>query len=664
MTFRLLDAYVGWDAVTGKAPPLTGLDDPAGVRLPRRGPIPDGPSRDELLPWFPDPRLAPARPGLWYLLTGTSLLRREGCGAGFAPVRPAPPRDSGTPASPPASGPPDSGPLVGPVAVAASGHWLAVADRDRVLVWWRQGAELTGVTRRSAARIALAPDGTLVAADEDGTVLRSYAPDGHRRRTWTTGLAGRIDGLRIGPDHRVWLLTVSGAAGGRRILVADRIGATPVETNLAALTGALPPSTLASAVDAGFCLRRPETVGDDGSPDCYDWSGRSLPDAPADPSDPVAGEGELATGPLDSGLSRCRWHRVRVTADVPPGTSLQVSVAVTEDDGPAGLPHDGDWQHLPPGATDALLSGQPPGRYLYLRLRLTSDGTATPVVRRIRLDFPRRTSADLLPAAFREEPDADDFTERFLSLFDATLGDADRVVDRYPALLAGAAVPGELLPWLGGLLGLAFEAGWSDQVRRDLIAAAPRLYRTRGTPAGVREAVRIVCGVEPVIRELAAERRWLRLGVDGRLGVGHLFGRGRARMRVGGVLGGSPLHSAGDPYADPVREHAYRIRVWLPARPGRRPDLSGLARLVRQQSPAHTVAEVRGGGLGWVVGVRSVIGVDTTLAPLPPAVLGPAPGAEPLRLNRQSVLATRRRGNRRGITVGEQATVGVTTVVW
>ncbi|BBH69375.1 hypothetical protein ACTI_60600 [Actinoplanes sp. OR16] len=645
MTFRLLDAYVGWDP-SGE-PTLAGLDDPAGVRLPRLGPAPDGPGRDEVLPWFPDRRLAPAGRAAWYLLTGDAVRRRDGCSAGFAPVRSCGPQ------------------LREPVAVAACGHWLAVAGATGLLIWWREGDQVTGVAPGvRAARLAVAADGTVLAADATGTVLHAYAADGRPRYAWETGLDGRMEGIRFGRQGRVWLLTAE-TAGGResvRLWSAQRIGSPPGEAALADLAAELPPSTLAAVTGDGFCLNRPETVDTDAGTDCFDWRGEPATAAQSPAAADLAVEGELNTVALDSGIPRCRWHRVRVDADVPDGATAEVSVAATEDPGDAGLPHESDWQLLPAGATDALVD-QPPGRYLYLRLRLTSDGRATPLVRRIRLDFPRATSADLLPAAFREDPAADDFAERFLSLFDATVGDADRIIERYPALLDGRGVPGEVLPWLGGLLGLAFEAGWSEGVRRELIAAAPELYRRRGTPAGVSQAVRIVFGADPVIHELGAARAWMRLGTGGRLGVTHLFGRSRARMRVGSALAGAPLASQGDPYGDPLAEHAYRLRVQLPPTPGRRPDLDALARLVRSQAPAHTVAEVHGGGLGWVVGARSVVGVDTALVPLPPAVLGSA-AAEPLRLNRQSVLGPARRGPHRGIAVGERATVGTTTVVW
>jgi phage tail-like protein len=346
------------------------------------------------------------------------------------------------------------------------------------------------------------------------------------------------------------------------------------------------------------------------------------------------------------------------------GAAASIELVVSED----GQYEDTDWQTAPPGVTDFLVD-QPPGRFLTLRLRLSGDGTSTPVVRRIRLDFPRVTSADLLPPAFRQDPAADDFTERFLSLFDASLAELDRVIERYPALLDPAGVPDRALPWLAGLLGLSFEAGWDARTRRALLAAAPMLYRRRGTPWALKEAVRIVFGVTPVLDELATDRRWaqIRRAVDSTgpglpgpglpgLGAVRLFGRSSSRFRVGGsALGAAPLRAFGDPDSDPLTAHAYRFRVLLPAGSA---DENALRRLVERQAPAHTVGSVRLGGVGFVVGTQSAVGVDTAFVPLPPPVLG---GARPLRLNRDGVLRPGPQGARHGVSVGVVSAVGVHT---
>ncbi|AEM83797.1 phage tail protein I [Streptomyces violaceusniger] len=643
-TFRLLDAYVGWDEPTGGEPGVDGIvgfDDPAGLRLAHQGADPEGPTRSQLLPWFPGPRLAPGcGPCGWYLLVPGErrLLRRDRCSGAFTPVWP-PDCDPGPPRE--------------PVSVAARGHRLAVVESDRVLVWRREGEQLAGVIRAERPRwAALGPGDDVLVACQGGTDLRRFDSTGGFRGVLRTGAPGEVIGLRTGPERTVWLLTDD---GGRLGIHRGGHGRPFRPVTVDELAAALPPSGLTSADEDGFCLSEKGPEGPENV--CFTWQGR--PRDPAPPAtDAYVTSGSYLTTLIDSGISRCRWHRVRVDAEVPAGTAAAVEIVVSED----GRYEESDWQASAPGATDFLVD-QPPGRFLRLRLRLSGDGGSTPVVRRIRLDFPRVTSADLLPPAFREDPAADDFTERFLSLFDATLAQLDRVIERYPSLLDPAGIPDQALPWLAGLLGLSFEAGWDARTRRALLAAAPELYRRRGTPWALREAVRIVFGVTPVVDELATDRRWAWLrearqagGPAQGLGAVRLFGRSASRFRVGGTaLGAAPLRAFGTPDSDPFTVHAHRFRLLLPAGSA---DVAALRRLVERQAPAHTVGSVRTGGAGFVVGSRSTVGVDTAFVPLPAPVLG---GAHPVRLNRDGVLRPGPRGLRRGVGVGVVSAVGIQT---
>ncbi|MBO0871184.1 MAG: hypothetical protein J2P15_21740, partial [Micromonosporaceae bacterium] len=612
--------------------------------------------RQALLPWFPDPRLAPASAPAsatcpapaWYLVTGHALLRRDPCTGGWSPVG-------------------LSQPLHHPRAVAAAGHWLAATDHSGVSVWWREGDQLVAVLPEPDARlVALASNGVAYVARQDGTDLWRYRAGGAPAGVVPGPQPGRVAGLRIGGDRTLWLL-----AGDGQTLRLWRRGPCDhawQQATVAQLSAALPPSDLFRTWDGGFCLHCDDPCTAESADCCYTWQGERVEPPPPLPPNLVT-DGELDTVAVDSGLPRCRWHRVSVEAEVPAGSSVQVAVAVTEEPpAPDGgtVPGPTDWQQAPPGTLDFLIQ-QPPGRYLYLRLRLTGNGSVTPVVRRIRLDFPRLTSADLLPPGFREDPAADDFTERFLSMFDQSLAGIDRVIDRYPALLDSGGVPDEVLPWLGGLLGLAFEAGWDAQIQRQLLAAAPELYRRRGTAWAVGEAVRIVFGVQPVIEEQAAQRSFIRLSEAGRLGTVRLFGRSRARFRVGtSALSSAPVRSDGDPYEDPLRVDAYRFRVALPPHNPGPVDLPALGRLVASQAPAHTAATIHTGGLGWVVGVWSAVGVDTAFVALPAPVLGASTVDEnhQVRLGRHSVLAPSRRGPVMGMAVGQRSAVGLQSVSW
>ena len=285
-------------------------------------------------------------------------------------------------------------------------------------------------------------------------------------------------------------------------------------------------------------------------------------------------QGQLLTLAIDSGIPRCRWHRVRWQGSVPAGTTVSISVSTSDSPAPAaqgvadgiwaafapGRPHPVDWQRVD-NQRDFLIR-QPEGRYLFMRIRMTGDGRQTPRIRRMRLDFPRQTSLDQLPLVFRDTPEAEDFSERFLALFDSFLDDVDDQIARMPALLDVDGVPDGVLPWLGSFLDIAMDPAWDAARRRRLLQAAPRLYRMRGTVDGMRAAIRLVFDVDPVIREAANERAWGALGGVALGGGVRLFGPSQWRFRLDrSRLGRAPLRSVGQIELDPFSSVADQAPV-------------------------------------------------------------------------------------------------------
>ena len=662
--YRLLDHLVGWDQLDVCR--LTDPDDPDGIQLaPLRG---SGPGRGDFLPWLPDPRLAPGCGRCaWYLAAPRrGLLRRDPCG-GWQPAWPA-----GC----------DPGLTGRTRAIAARGHLLAAATEEAVYLWRREGEQLAAVIPGRVTALAIAPWGEILLARDGEADVSRYDLAGSWRGRIVTGMTGRVGALTTGralaPDGHCTIWALTDVGGTWQLWRGTRGSQAPFQqATRDDLAAAVDRTSLTAATDRGFCLTEPGPDGDLVTT-CFSWDAEHM-DGVSPGTATLQTAGQLLTRAIDSGQPRCRWHRVRVDADVPPGTSVLVAVSTSEEptpfgcrpwlpaqDCPPGPPNPDDWQDGGAASADFLVD-QPPGRYLYVRLRLAGNGTTTPVVHRIRLDFPRVTSASQLPAVYTQDPAAADFTERFLSLFDAAFEDADRAVERYPALLDSGGVPDEVLPWLGGLLGLSFDAGWDATVRRGLLAAAPELYRGRGTPTALRQVIKIVFGIDVAISELAADRNWAGLRQSSRLGSLRLFSLSRARFRVGSsALSSAPIRSFGNPDDDPLTAQANRIQVLVPPAPGRAgPDPAALRQLVTTQAPAHTVAEVRLGGLGLVVGVWSAIGVDTALAPLPAPVLrasGPPGAAQPVTLGRHSVLWPSARGSWAGIRPGAGLAVGMNTV--
>jgi phage tail-like protein len=317
---------------------------------------------------------------------------------------------------------------------------------------------------------------------------------------------------------------------------------------------------------------------------------------------------------------------------------------------------------------------------------LQGSETDGPVIRRVRLDFPRVASLQQLPAVYRESPEAEDFTERFLSLFDAATEDLDRAIERFPALLDPEGVPEEVLPWLGTFLGIVFDARWDADRRRKLLQAAPDLFRRRGTVAGLAKAIELIFGDtsnaddrdgQPVIshdkRPVISERVWMRArGVvnhTARLGAMRVFGKSEARFRVGrSALGVAPLRSYGNPDHDPVRADAHRFTVLIPPNPVlKRMGTDQLERLIESQKPAHTLHSWRVGGQGFILGRLSTVGIDTQLVPIPAPVLGSGEAVTRCRgnvyLSRTSIL---RPGPDRPMCtfrIGVNAAVGVHTTL-
>lgn len=738
-TFRLLDYLTGWDEGTENfelPQKVEGLTDDGGLRLALLDP--GALTTAEIDPHIPPPNLAAGCGACeWYLVTpvppAPRLLRWDSCVCQWLDV-------AGGLCSATAE-------MVEPVAVAAWRRRIAVSDRGAgvVRVWSRAGTRLSAVIRLDAldeacgdvpcacgerpawsesegagadwnahgrggvpGPLAFTSRGELLVAVERGGrwgVFR-FGRVGERRGILPPLPEGVVKRLAVSRDGAVWV--VLERAGKLRAYRLGRDMSAFERADVEQLRAAFPKSNLTAANGVGFCFERRQ-LGDMPVTCCFDWYGRPLCDGEVTSETPLRYErrGQLLTRAVDSGVPRCRWHRVRVEATLPPGTAVEVSVSTSEEAEPApqgdptqesgwekfdsgetvnaGVPHPSDWHKAPTAALDFLVQNQPPGRYLFVRVRLTGDGKATPRVRRLRLDFQRATSLDLLPAVYRETPEAEDFTERFLSLFDSTVADLDAAIERYPALLDPAGVPEEVLPWLGSFLDVSLDRSWGTEQRRAILRAVPELYRRRGTVEGLRLAVRLVFGFDPVIQETAALRMWgavasskTKKGGDpcgpgkseteqwceqtlgARVGQVRLFGRASARFRVGrSTLGRAPLMSLGNPDDDALLAGAYRFQVLAPPQAADS-ELwrERLVRLVESQKPAHTVAGVRVGGTGFVLGAWSSVGVDTAfVAPAAP-VLGTN-----VRLRRMSVLWPGRAGRPEGVRVGQTAVVGMQTVM-
>jgi len=541
------------------------------------------------------------------------------------------------------------------VAVATAGERIAVLDAGRAeIVVVSRGARRIIRTIPFTGRGPIALGGTGVVYAAAASELVAFDRSGDELHRIDVGVP--ITRLTVGDCGDLWIVTEQ-----RTVWRWNETGFVQLAGELSTALASLPKTQVTQRGDH-FCITVPRGTAAPHT-SCFDRCGRPVDERAVPVASHRTGTAQT-TAPLDSFMPRCRWHRLRLDADVPVATSIGVEVATTET--LLETPHASDWQQVRDAATDFLFD-QPAGRYLHLRITLASHADTTPVLRSIRLDFPRSTSAEWLPAVYRDAPESRDFLDRFLAIFDATLEELDRAIERFPAMLDPRHAPERVLPWVGSLVGMTLDASWPLQRRRALLERLPDLYRRRGTPAGVQLAIEAITGVTPVIEELNApspfgtlsQVRARRVPGGARVGEVRLFGRGRARVRLGSsALGATQLKSYGDPDDDARSALAFRVRVQLPATTEF--DTARLERLVATQMPAHVVASVRVGEQLAAVGRASAVGIDTILSGLPRPILGTAGN---VRLRRRSALWP---GASRGdavIAVGRGAAVGMQTIL-
>lgn len=394
-------------------------------------------------------------------------------------------------------------------------------------------------------------------------------------------------------------------------------------------------------------------------------------DVPAPPPAFVK-EGTWVTQPLDSEISRCVWHRVVLSGFVAAHAAVDVYALTSESVEPADLlalkpleewRYSGTWAGP---ADDALAEREidfllvpPPGRYLWLKLVLRGDGSVTPRICSVEVEFPRISLRRYLPAIFGAEPVSADFTDRWLAIFDRTFRDVEMVIDHQASFFDPLACPDsprsrDFLSWLAQWVGVTIERNWSEARRRTYLRFAPRLYSWRGTVPGLRKTLYLFLGLERfldytpgradcvpcaadvppgwrpprLILEHFKLRKWMfldhaRLSDNAKLWGERIVNRtrlgGASQFAVpdapsGAQLGVTRLNKTQDPCRDPFHVYAHKLSVFVPASCVRNASLArALKRLVTLEKPAHVQAQVIPVEPRFRVGVQAMLGLDAVI---------------------------------------------------
>jgi len=98
----------------------------------------------------------------------------------------------------------------------------------------------------------------------------------------------------------------------------------------------------------------------------------------------------------------------------------------------------------------------------------------------------------MLPSVYQSD---DEFMMRFTSGLDEVLAPVVSTLDCLTSYVDPRVAPADFLDWLANWVGLETTFGDTDLPRMRLaVAAAVRLYRLRGTPAGLRDHLELITG--------------------------------------------------------------------------------------------------------------------------------------------------------------------------
>lgn len=143
------------------------------------------------------------------------------------------------------------------------------------------------------------------------------------------------------------------------------------------------------------------------------------------------------------------------------------------------------------------------GRYLKIKVKLIGNGHESPEIAAIRIYGPRFSYLDnYLPELYREtltRTEADnqgratgsDFLQRFLCLFESLLTPLEDKVAASYMVTNPLSAPSDALDWLSGWVNMELEPALPEVQKRLYIKEATKLYRLRGTMKGLALALNL-----------------------------------------------------------------------------------------------------------------------------------------------------------------------------
>ena len=350
-------------------------------------------------------------------------------------------------------------------------------------------------------------------------------------------------------------------------------------------------------------------------------------------------------GPFENLSARSeQMHRLRLSAGpLVDGAHLRLHLSTSRDgvpppvdvsgESPFGAP---DWVPQPLDVSECVFPGSSLDK-VWVGVELSSEGLTTPLVEQARLDFDHQGYISYLPAIYREEPQSRQFLKRFLSLFESLFADTEWKIGSLPETYDPHASPAEFLAWLAGWLALDLQDEWPEEKQRAAIATAFELYASRGTPDGLRRALKFFAGVDARIDEPvrhascwvlpASEADAAAQAQTSMLGFTTMLAAAEPQGAVAGstaILDQSHLitqEEFGTPLFEDVA-HTFSVQLYRGQAYSQRTQ-QDVTDVIEREKPAHTTFHVCVVEPRMRLGFQARLGVDTIVAgQAPPVALG------------------------------------------
>ena len=230
---------------------------------------------------------------------------------------------------------------------------------------------------------------------------------------------------------------------------------------------------------------------------------------------------------FDSRERMMSWHRLTVTGTMPKGTRVCAEV-YTSDSLFCGKGNDGAAVFVLDIITDCAKTQEEKdeilrpflrasfdfpedvllfgiyGRYLWLKITMCPAVDAFPVIKKIRVCFPKQTWLSYLPEVYGADPKSASFLERYLGIFQTIYEDMTDRIDSMAQLLEPSLEREEELLWLADWFSFERTEIWNKKQLLYLVKNAMRIYQSRGTVACLNELVGLYTGTQPLLVEYHA----------------------------------------------------------------------------------------------------------------------------------------------------------------